>query len=211
MKVIRLSAVRTGHLYPQEIFLLLISVRGSVDTRTTVRPEGLCQWEMPMIPLGIKSMTFRLCSATPYLTAPARVTINSARTINKNIKHQKFFSDPRRKRTILNYDSDFCSLTSVLNKTPPRPRGAIGPRGSGDSTRATAHVISYCGFFRTGLRSSDTRQYSGPLSWALGVILLIIIGGWAAVIWLRGVPALYFFVSLKIWRYFQLCNLQSNF
>ena len=62
MKVIRLSAQRTGRLYPQEIFLALISVRCWVDHRATVRPEGLSQWKNPMKLSRIEPATFRLVS-----------------------------------------------------------------------------------------------------------------------------------------------------
>jgi len=51
VKVVTLSALRTDHLYPHELFLGLISVIGWVDSMPIVRP-GLCHWKIPMAPTG---------------------------------------------------------------------------------------------------------------------------------------------------------------
>jgi hypothetical protein len=116
MKVVRLSALHTGLLYPHEIFLVLITVRGLVHLRTLVRPEGFIhsvfclttgrtpppkrflhtvrsrassfKWEYPLLSLRSSSSFLRLL---PRLL----VTSNSPFYVNEKFQWHHRESNPR--------------------------------------------------------------------------------------------------------------------
>ena len=67
-RVVSLSAPRTCRLYPQEIFLVFASLRGSVDPRAIARPEELCQYKIPMKTSGIEIANLGAVAQCPNQT-----------------------------------------------------------------------------------------------------------------------------------------------
>ena len=61
--VVRLSALRTGRLYTQEIHLVHIYVRGWVDPKNIVQSEIFMLMKKSLTPAGIEPATFRFVVA----------------------------------------------------------------------------------------------------------------------------------------------------
>jgi hypothetical protein len=58
--VVKLLALRAGHILPPRRFLVLILVTGQFDPGTIVRLERLGQLENPVASSGIEPATFRI-------------------------------------------------------------------------------------------------------------------------------------------------------
>jgi hypothetical protein len=76
MKVVSLSALRTGRLYSQKIFLVLIAVRGRVDPQSHSKAGRIMSMKNASDTIGNRTRDLPACSLVPQPTAALHVRDN---------------------------------------------------------------------------------------------------------------------------------------
>ena len=116
MKVVRLSASRTGRLCPQEMFLILIFTRGLVDLRAIVRSEGIrMSLKNPVTPPWIDHGTVRLVAQRlNHYSTPG--------PISQKIYIKKLMCIQNLNTTYKGHDLCIIILITIIIKLFPRTR-----------------------------------------------------------------------------------------
>ena len=169
--MVRLPASRTGRLYPQEMFLVLIFTRGWVDPRAMVRSEGNMSLKNPVTPPAIDRGTVRLVSqrlknyakfmnikyvlifATTFVWNIPHSKRNSARYDHKYIYNSSFkvpfiFSDFNEAGI---FQTDFGKNTQISDLIKISPVGAAlfhAERGMDATDRRTDMTKLSVAFFQ---------------------------------------------------------------